>query len=96
MAMMMQQWEDQADTIYVLQHRVSLVSAFYCNIHLLQSIAKIVYDIYVESLNCFCTTTEDWKSPRIGLLGLANEQIQGFLIHPRNVSELIMLHTYIM
>jgi len=73
MAMMMQQWEDQADTIYVLQHRVSLVSAFYCNIHLLQSIAKIVYDIYVESLNCFCTTTEDWKSPRIGLLGLAKE-----------------------
>ena len=49
-----------------------------------------------KSLDRFCTATEDWKSPRIGLLGLANEQIQGFLIHPRNVSELIMLHTYIM
>ena len=48
-----------------------------------------------KSLDRFCTATKDWKSPRIGLLGLANEQIQGFLIHPQNVSELIILHTYI-
>jgi len=36
-----------------------------------------------KSLECICITTKDWKSSRIGLLGLVKEQLQGFLIHPQ-------------
>jgi len=48
-----------------------------------------------KSLECICITTKDWKSSRIGLLGLVKEQLQGFLIHPQKISGPTILHTYI-
>ena len=70
--------------IAFLGHTTSSTSNFN---HLLQyRLASIqsqkFYIIFVQkSLHCFSTTTEDWKSPRIGLLGFAKEQLQGFLMH---------------